>query len=486
LQAFHLGPNVFGAENVALKTALEDNVATILRFVLSRTRAIVDAGTKSGVFSFLAARYCKKGSRIIAYNCDARSLALLNETIWLNNWEDRFLVLNPESPPQGNDLAKLVKRADVPKISLLCFDNQSAFRNGFLLTLEEMISRDHPLVLIGNDDSPEVGKGANNEYEGAIQSLRRHNYSIWILNKSGRFFRIAKGETRGDFVLVLCKHKLSFTGLPSRFRLWKIWFQAKDRMMRRIGSAARKVLQAIQNPTVATRWIVGQINQTISYFKRVCKKCFQNKYTSYREHNAQMLGQDAIERHIRLFTEFERENHFNSSEMRLGDFLARYPSVRSKAIDVGSGAGWLSARLCKEGFREVVGIEPSAAALAIAAKVFPKDQYPNVTWINGFAEDVLPTLKLEEPSLFVTGCVLAHLTDSAVERICNAICRTAAAGSLLGFSEPWGIDSHEFMWHVRTQEWWSKKLAGWNLDFYGPEIENIPGRHKGFHGVKVS
>jgi len=133
----------------------------------------------------------------------------------------------------------------------------------------------------------------------------------------------------------------------------------------------------------------------------------------------------------------------------------------------------------------VVAIEPSSSAIRIAQELFPKADFPNIEWKLGFAEKELKSFHVDGPVCFVTACVLSHLTDDAVKKICQQINIIAPKGSILGFAECWGPESHNFMWHIRTQSWWQRQFPGWELDFYGPNIQDVAGRHKGFHGVRI-
>jgi hypothetical protein len=77
------------------------------------------------------------------------------------------------------------------------------------------------------------------------------------------------------------------------------------------------------------------------------------------------------------------------------------------------------------------------------------------------------------------------MRDKEVAAICKIINEKAKKGSALSFSECWGEEFHKHMWHVRTKEWWQTQLSNFELDFHGGQVENVPGRFKGFHGIKV-
>ncbi len=220
------------------------------------------------------------------------------------------------------------------------------------------------------------------------------------------------------------------------------------------------------------------IRDTVSRF-------FQGKKSSYKRHNAEYEEEGKLAVEKATAEKYKREDLFNGPENKFRDLLEMYPNHRDIAIDIGSGAGWLSAELSRY-FKDVYAIEPSDAAIIIARKIYTGAAFGNIHWIQGFAEEQLAALmkKIDKPAAFFTGCVFAHLRDEEVLKIC-AVLRSAPKGSILGFSEPWGIEHHHLMWHVRTQEWWRSVLSGYELDFFGPQIEGVEGRYKGFRGIKV-
>lgn len=207
----------------------------------------------------------------------------------------------------------------------------------------------------------------------------------------------------------------------------------------------------------------------------------QTGKASFVRHNGQYLGADKLEEERLIGVSHISSNYMNSPTFRIGDLLAKHPDVRA-AIDVGSGTGWLSVAVSAH-VDQVTAIEPSQAAIDIAKSLYPDTQ--KIQWMQGFAEDLLPSLSLTQPVLFITGCVFSHLRDSEVRKICATIEKNAPAGSILAFSECWGPTWHQRMWHVRTQEWWQQQLPSWTLDFHGP---STPGTNysMGFHGTKVS
>jgi len=177
----------------------------------------------------------------------------------------------------------------------------------------------------------------------------------------------------------------------------------------------------------------------------------------------------------------EGDSVFNNKEIKLIDLLESHKNVRKTAVDIGSGAGWLSSKLSSF-FEKIISIEPSQKAVDISKKLYTDK--PNIEWILGYAEDVLAVLEFnkKEPVLFVTCSVFQHLNNKDVEKVLSWLNENAPTDSILGFQEPWGEDNHREMHHVRTKEWWSSKLSNWNLDFHGPQV--LPNTNKGFHGIK--
>ena len=154
-------------------------------------------------------------------------------------------------------------------------------------------------------------------------------------------------------------------------------------------------------------------------------------------------------------------------------------------IDLGSGTGWV-ANLLSEKFSRVVAIEPSASAIEISKHYFRNGFASNIEWKHGFAEKVL----LEEddltgPIFVFTGVVLSHTPNSVATKILKFINESLALGSEGLLIEAWGSPRSESLWHIRSKTWWQENLSNCELDFYGPERENMPGEYLGLKFKKV-
>lgn len=213
----------------------------------------------------------------------------------------------------------------------------------------------------------------------------------------------------------------------------------------------------------------------------------QKPNSSFMRHNSELVSPEALEKERVIAYDRLKNDYINDPELKTDTLLAAHPQIKL-AVDVGSGAGWGSAALSKR-VEKVIALEPSLAGINIAKTIFPANEYPNITWVHGFSENTLPTLKLEQPTIFFTGCVLSHLRDTEVTKICQAINAVAPAGSIFTFSEGWGDEPwHQLMWHIRTKDWWQEQFPGWDLNFHGPVVNDKDTYkgvyHKGIWGVK--
>ena len=208
----------------------------------------------------------------------------------------------------------------------------------------------------------------------------------------------------------------------------------------------------------------------------------QSSTGSFKRHNSQYEEAGKLEAERALGLKNLEDDMINNPEMKVRDLLALHPGIAT-GVDIGTGTGWSAAALSPL-LEAVIAIEPSEAALAIAEQIYTQNDYPNISWKQGFAEAELLQLKLIKPTLFLTGCVLSHIRDKEVIAICNAISKAAPSGSVLAFAECWGDESwHQLMWHVRTKDWWQTQLPDWELTFHGPAIADT-NYHKGFWGTK--
>jgi SAM-dependent methyltransferase len=217
---------------------------------------------------------------------------------------------------------------------------------------------------------------------------------------------------------------------------------------------------------------------------KALSRFIQHSKSSFVRHNAELSNEVALEKERLVGTERLKKDLINSPDFRVKDILSKNQNIRT-AVDIGSGAGWASAAVAKL-VPAVIALEPSEAGILISKKLYSQLEYPNISWQQGFAEELLPTLVLTTPTIFITGCVLSHLRDQEVEKICQAIVAIAPKDSVFAFSECWSeeIPWHQHMWHVRTKAWWQAQFGGWTLEFGG--LKHDQGDyHMGIWGVKL-
>ena len=95
-----------------------------------------------------------------------------------------------------------------------------------------------------------------------------------------------------------------------------------------------------------------------------------------------------------------------------GEWLDSQTEIKD-AVDIGCGTGWFVNYLKEhKNFENVVGIEPSQAAIDIAKKLHNND----LTYLCELAEDILPNITLNNSTLFTTFIVLSHIPDVVVKK----------------------------------------------------------------------
>lgn len=203
---------------------------------------------------------------------------------------------------------------------------------------------------------------------------------------------------------------------------------------------------------------------------------------SYEEHNAQYT-QTTLEDARAMNEKKTLDKDEFLPDQPLGKMLQDYAGKLKYAVDIGSGAGWIS-QLLSQNISKVYAIEPSQPAQDIAKRLYP--DRTNIEYMCGFAEEQMAKLVLTEPTIFVSSCVLSHLSDETVMSICKKIDELAVEGSVISFSENWSERNgiQEEMWYSRTKDWWKSQFPQWDLVFKTDYPSNRPGMYKGFYGHK--
>ena len=175
---------------------------------------------------------------------------------------------------------------------------------------------------------------------------------------------------------------------------------------------------------------------------------------------------------------------FNNEEIKVAQLLEKNPSIRKNAIDIGSGGGWMSKKLSSI-FENVYSIEPSEKAIKICKQIY---DVPNITWIEGYAEDVLKNENIPKENVFINTCsVFIHVDDEYVTKTLKYI-NENFKNSILSFQEFWSeeIPFNQPLTNCRTIHWWKSNLNNWELDFHGPSMAQYGDMYrnffKGIHG----
>lgn len=180
---------------------------------------------------------------------------------------------------------------------------------------------------------------------------------------------------------------------------------------------------------------------------------------SYNAHNAEYETSSNLEWSRNRFEEYDKHNYFESLGFK--EVIEAHPEIRKVHVDIGSGAGWLLAKTAPY-FERVIGIEPSAAAVQIA-KNFTQ-QFGNAEYVVDDMISGLNSLKLSDPVFVTTSTVLSHIGDDEVSRFLKLL-NDVPTGSVLFFREPYGKNKQQYLWHIRSKEWWANHLPQWNLTF---------------------
>lgn len=526
LQAGDLENRASIANHILVGGIPEQFEVELVRQFLLQAKTFIDVGANIGLYCLVAAKEIGPTGKIVAYEPQPDCCDVLKHTVNLNNWEERFWVqpvalgaassVNPlylagsgstldddfndnhstqsilvDVDTLDNQILQLgLDRVDFIKIDVEGVELQ------VLQGAEKTIKEQTPVIFVEIADRIRGRNYKNKNYQPTLRWLQAHGYVIYKCTEDFRLKEVGLKSQSDHLAMYLCLHQPTHKHWKRKIKTWALKYAFAKKylsLLERYTYYARRLVQiaiyylgrafrAILHPKKTLKHIGNLIFRIIGH--RAKSAAAETAFSSYERHQCD-YKEYSLETIKNIYCKFETENNFNHPENRFADLLARYPENRFAAIDIGCGAGWLSAHLHREGFARVIGIEPSSTALSFARQLYPHNGFPSIQWIEGFAENVLSQIEFAEPVLFVTGCVLAHLPDDVVIQICKRVAQ-APAESLLAFSEPWGPKSDEPLWHVRTPAWWQHQLSGWDLIFHGPAIQNVPGRHKGFHGIKRS
>lgn len=211
--------------------------------------------------------------------------------------------------------------------------------------------------------------------------------------------------------------------------------------------------------------------------------------TSYEAHNKQYEDNTSFENELFIHNLKTTESLNKSGQnwdnlykpgFLHGNWLDEQTEI-TDAVDIGSGTGWFVNYLINyKNFENVIGIEPSKAAIDIAKKLYDND----ITYLCGFAENELKQIKLQKKTLFTTSIVFSHLDDISVTKILTEMNNIAPKGSVFIFNENYGPPFHMKLWNCRPKEWWQKRLSNWNISYDERTRPDLRFYKQGLMGIK--
>lgn len=182
---------------------------------------------------------------------------------------------------------------------------------------------------------------------------------------------------------------------------------------------------------------------------------------SFKIHDAEYRTTAGLEYSKAKIKEYDDIDLFSANGFRNAVERAKHSATIH--IDIGSGSGWLLIKTAPH-FKRVIGIEPSSAAVDVAAEI--TKGIPNIEYVNKDMVEGIKAIAPREPTFLTTGIVLSHIRDFHVKSLARAL-DSLPDGSILYFDEPYGTNVHQKMWYIRSKQWWANNLSAWELEFTG-------------------
>lgn len=186
--------------------------------------------------------------------------------------------------------------------------------------------------------------------------------------------------------------------------------------------------------------------------------------TSYVQHDSEFKTElNSVARTLEIIKKYDEVNQFG--QLGFTQAIRMSNPLPKTHIDIGSGNGWL-VRKTASLFENVIGIEPSATGVAVAKEVNKSEK--NVHFINTDMIDGLTEIAPTAPVFVTTATVLSHIEDNTVAEFLKLV-NSLPIDSTLCFDERYDKNIQWKMWHIRSKEWWEKRLPNWQLFFFNLE-----------------
>ena len=404
----------------------------IFRFFVRDMRCMLDVGANIGLYCCIAAHESSEGFVCHAFEPQPECERALLQTVSLNNWENRLFVHAVGLSDKDGEAALFLSgtgssfdaefncNAGLPSIQVPIRTLDAFSRTNELVDVdfvkidveglelavlrggEQVFATWRPVLFVEIADRIRGRSYRNAKFEETLLWLDSHGYDVFKSTEDGCLRAIA-AHSPGEhehLAMYLCLPKEKVDTILPRLDEWCARYRRNKRnesAVRRMRGVARKLKKALGHPAWVFERLAGRLG-----IRRAAplRPATQDAHTSFHEHDAQLRQADALQKNRLAYARVCALNLFDSPSHRHGALLRANPSVRRYAIDIGSGAGWLSARLHYE-FETVYSVEPSEAGHALAESLYPVTEYENIVRISGFAENVLQTLKLDAPAFFV-------------------------------------------------------------------------------------
>ena len=223
----------------------------------------------------------------------------------------------------------------------------------------------------------------------------------------------------------------------------------------------------------------------ISNVARSVLSRFQSHETSMKIHGnsykRELMGQSNVE----LQMHQDLEESFISLGPEFRGVIENAAKSCRVAVDIGAGTGWLS-KFLSNYFKTVLSVEPSSDGVSLGKKLLAEKDIAltNGIYFNLKGEDFFSKSTFLNPTFVIFQTVLSHLPNNQVIEVLNLSNNSLPRGSVILFSEVYGVEHSEVMWFVRDQIWWKSRMPEWDFEFF-PFSPDGRKEFKGFSAIKV-
>ena len=199
----------------------------IISYFLPFIKILIDITPHTGLFSYIAANECPENSVIHIFESRPEMHEILNQTIYLNNWEDKIKlheisIINQKSPEICSDLIdsfnnisrspgisvkvdtldNQIRELEIDKVDLIKFESEN-FGPNILEGAKQIFERDHPIIFVNSSNHHEKKEYVNPNYISAFEWLKSHDYTVWTSSKRNQLIKINYLKTQNYPIMLL-------------------------------------------------------------------------------------------------------------------------------------------------------------------------------------------------------------------------------------------------------------------------------------------